>query len=102
MARLTRTARAEEDLIEIWTWVAADSPSAADRLLDRIDEICWRLAETPGLGAARPDLAEGLRYFVTGSHLVIYRLAPGGVEIVRIVHGARDLPDLFRRAPRDD
>lgn len=102
MARFTRTARAEEDLIEIWTWVAADSPSAADRLLDRIDEVCGRLAEMPALGAARPDLAEGPRYFVTGSHLVIYRVAPGGVEIVRVVHGARDLPDLFRRAPSDD
>jgi plasmid stabilization system protein ParE len=36
--RVTRTARAEQDLIEIWTYIAADNPRAADRLLDRIDE----------------------------------------------------------------
>ena len=96
MARFIRTARAEEDLIEIWTWVARDSLTAADRLLDRIDEVCGRLAENPLMGPARPDLAEGLRYFVAGSYLVIYREAAAGVEIVRIIHGARDLPNLFR------
>ena len=98
MARLTRTRRAEEDLIEIWTHVAADNPAAADRLLDRIEAVCGLLAENLGLGPARPDLAEGLRYFVAGSYLAIYRQISGGVEIVRVVHGARHLPDLFREA----
>ena len=98
MARFTRTAQTEEDLIEIWTHIAADNLAAADRVLDRIDEVCERLAGNPRLGPARPDLAEGLRYFVAGSYLVIYREAPGGVEIVRVVHGARHLPDLFRDA----
>jgi hypothetical protein len=35
--RLRRTARAEEDLIEIWTYIARDNPKAADRLLDQLD-----------------------------------------------------------------
>lgn len=53
----------------------------------------WRTT----LGSApRPDLAEGLRYFVVGGYLVVYRQVAGGVEIVRVVHGARHLPDLFR------
>jgi toxin ParE1/3/4 len=98
LARFTRTAQAEEDLIDVWTYVAKDNLGAADRVLDRIDEVCARLAENPRLGPARPDLAERLRYFVAGSYLVIYREAPGGVEIVRVVHGARRLPDLFREA----
>ena len=95
MARYTRTARCEEDLIDIWTYVARDSLAAADRLLDQIDEVCERLTEFPGMGAARPDLAEQLRYFVTGPYLVLYRVAASGVEIVRVAHGARDLPGLF-------
>ena len=98
MARFRRTARAEEDLIEIWTYIARDNLAAADRVLDKIDEVCGLAAEHPALGPARPDLAEGLRYFVTGGYLVIYRKAPGGVEIVRVVHGARHLPSLFRDA----
>jgi len=96
VAKFTRTARAEEDLIEIWNCIAPESLTAADRVLDRIDTVCGHLAENPRMGPARPDLAEGLRYFVSGSYLVVYREAPGGVEIVRVVHGARHLPDLFR------
>jgi toxin ParE1/3/4 len=95
VATFTRTARAEEDLIEIWNYIAPDNLVAADRVLDRIETVCERLAENPRMGPARPDLAQGLRYFVSGSYLVIYREAPGGVEIVRVVHGARHLPDLF-------
>jgi toxin ParE1/3/4 len=95
VATFTRTARAEEDLIEIWNYIAPDNLVAADRVLDRIETVCERLAENPRMGPARPDLAQGLRYFVSGSYLVIYREAPGGVEIVRVVHGARRLPDLF-------
>ena len=76
--------------------IAPESLTAADRVLDRIDTVCEHLADNPRMGPARPDLAEGLRYFVSGSYLIVYREAPGGVEIVRVVHGARHLPDLFR------
>ncbi|MGH7024267.1 MAG: type II toxin-antitoxin system RelE/ParE family toxin [Caulobacteraceae bacterium] len=96
MARFTRTARAEQDLIEIWTYIARDNLTAADRLLDRIDDVCATLAEFPNMGEARPDLAEQLRYFVAGAYLVLYREVSGGVEIVRVVHGARNLPGLLR------
>ena len=50
MARFTRRAQAEEDLIDIWSYIAEDSPQAADRLLDKIDEACARLADHPRLG----------------------------------------------------
>ncbi len=96
MARYIRTARAEEDLIKIWTYIAQDNFTAADQLLDRIDDVCERLAEFPGMGAARPDLAQRLRYSAIGTYLVLYLETPGGVEIVRVVRGARNLPDLFR------
>lgn len=95
MAHFKRTALAEDDLIDIWTYIAQDNPSAADALLDRIDLACQRLAEHPGMGPARPDLAPALRYFVVGRYLILYREMPGGVEIVRVVHGARHLPDLL-------
>ncbi|HEY3813560.1 MAG TPA: type II toxin-antitoxin system RelE/ParE family toxin [Caulobacteraceae bacterium] len=95
MATFTRSARAEEDLIDIWTFIAQDSLTAADQVLDRIDEVCTRLAEQPRMGRSRNDLADGLRYFITGAYLVLYRVAGGGVQIVRVVHGARDLPSLF-------
>ncbi|MBD2772952.1 type II toxin-antitoxin system RelE/ParE family toxin [Iningainema tapete] len=95
MGCFTRTAKTEEDLIEIWTYIAADNPAAADRLLDQIDAKCQMLADNPGLGQARPDIAPQLRYFPVGRYLILYRVISEGIEVVRIVHGARHLPDLF-------
>lgn len=95
MARFTRTAQAEEDLIEIWTYVAADNVDAADRLLDRIDDVCGQLAENPRMAPLREDLSKELRALVVGRYLLLYRERSFGAEIVRVVHGARHLPDLF-------
>ena len=53
------------------------------------------LSSYPELGPARPDLAPGLRYFISGQHLILYQQFEDGVEIVRVVHGARHLPDLI-------
>ncbi|BAT56709.1 hypothetical protein NOS3756_57210 (plasmid) [Nostoc sp. NIES-3756] len=94
MGRLIRTAKAEEDLIEIWMYIAVENPEAADRLLDQIEAKCQMLADKPGLGQARPDIAPELRYFPVGRYLILYRELIDGVEIVRVVHGARHLPDI--------
>ena len=59
--RLRRTARAEEDLIDIWAYVARDNPAAADRLLDLLDEKSQALARTPQIGMAREDGYQLLR-----------------------------------------
>lgn len=93
--RLRRTARAEEDLIEIWAYIARDNPKAADRLLDRLDRKSIALAKTPYLGMARNDIAEGVRHFPVGNYLILYRAHDDGVEVVRYVHGRRHLHDLI-------
>lgn len=90
-----RTAQAEEDLIALWLYIATENPQAADKQLDRIEAVFGVLADHPGIGAARPDLAPELRYYVVGSYLILYQAIADGVEIVRVVHGARYLPDLI-------
>ena len=95
MARFRRTAEAERDLLSIWRYIAEDNPTAATRLLLSIDEKCALLADNPRLGPARPDIAPDLRYFTVGSYLILYREAPDGVEIVRVLHGARNLSAIF-------
>jgi toxin ParE1/3/4 len=92
--RLRRTARAEEDLIEIWAYIARDNPPAADRLLDLLDEKSRMLAQDPKLGAARDDIAPGVRHFPVGNYLILYRDIGDGVEIMRYVHGMRLLRNL--------
>ncbi|MFO1048733.1 MAG: type II toxin-antitoxin system RelE/ParE family toxin [Geminicoccaceae bacterium] len=93
MRRVVRSPRASEDLIELWTHIAADNPSAADRMLDRIEAKLRLLAATPKLGPARPDIAEGLRLFPIKRYVVLYRELPDGIEVVRVVHGMRRLDE---------
>jgi toxin ParE1/3/4 len=92
---LRRTRQAEEDLVGIWIYIAADNPGAADRLLDEIESKAQLLAVNPELGQARPDIADELRYLPVGRYLILYRVIDRGIEIVRVVHGARRLEDLF-------
>lgn len=89
-----RTARAEEDLIEIWTYITQDNPLAANRLLDMLDEKSRELADNPSLGVERPDIAPAVRSRRVGSYLILYRECDGGAEVVRYAHGARRLQDL--------
>jgi len=96
MAQVKTTPRAKADLLDIWLFIAEDNVEAADRLLDRIDGVCRQLSDNPALGPARPDLRPDFRYFHVGRYLVLYRIVPGGVEIVRVVHGARDLAKVMR------
>jgi toxin ParE1/3/4 len=95
MAGIHRTAQAEEDLIEIWTYIAQDNINAADSVLDDIEARFLALAAHPLMGPLRPDIAPELRYFVSGKYLILYRTVPDGIQIVRVVHGARDLSNLF-------
>ena len=95
MAIIQRTAQVEEDLIELWLYIAQDNPAAADLVLDDIEAGFQHLAANPLMGRLRPDIAPELRYFVTGRYLILYRTVPDGIQVIRVIHGARDLPNLF-------
>jgi toxin ParE1/3/4 len=90
-----RSILAEEDSREIWRYIATDNPAAADRLLRKIDAKLESYAEQPRMGTPRDTLAPGLRSFPVGSYLVFYRVVPEGIEVARILHGARDLKELL-------
>jgi toxin ParE1/3/4 len=83
------------DLIEIWDYISTDNPNAADKLVLAIDEKCNPLARQPEIGRIRPDLGSDIRSFAHRRYLILYRIVADGVEIIRVVHGARNLLDLF-------
>lgn len=95
MASFELTAQAEEDLIDLWLYIAQDNPGAADRLLDEIEEKFPLLAGNPQLGQARPDIAEECRHLPVSNYLILYRIIPAGVQIVRVIQGSRRLNNLF-------
>jgi toxin ParE1/3/4 len=82
---------ARRDLIEIWSYIAKDSEDAADGVLDRLQEYFFLLARSPMMGRRRDDLRSGYRSVIAQSYVVLYRVVDKDVEIVRVIHGKRDL-----------
>jgi len=82
-------------LIEIGVRIAMDDPAAADRWFDLIEQKCQLLATMPGMGRDRKDLHPNLRSFPAGDYLIFYRPEKQGIVIIRVLHGARDIPALF-------
>lgn len=64
-------------------------------MLDELEDKSVLLADQPRLGPSRPDIAPELRYFPVGSYLILYRIIEGGIEVVRVVHGARRLASII-------
>jgi toxin ParE1/3/4 len=95
---IVRNARAEDDLIAIWLHAARDSEVAADRLLDRFDARWQQLATYPFSRAPRDDIAPGIRHLVVGDYLTLYGVGDDMIEIIRVLHGKRNIEadDLAR------
>ena len=100
MRKITRKPQAKRDLFDIWDYIAEDNLIAADRVIDSLEEKIRYLADNPRLCPARPDIAHGIRYLPVGSYLIFFREIEDGVDIVRVVHGARNIEALFD-APDD-
>lgn len=92
---------AEEDLTEAYLYIGADSLAAAERLLDAVEDAVQFLLENPGAGRKREFLsprAQGVQsWLVKGfqAYLIFYRVAGEDLEVVRFIHGARDIPRLL-------
>ena len=96
--RLSRGA--EDDLEEAWTFTARRwAPEQADNLLDEIEGAFRLLLRFPGLGRLRDELSPGLRSFPVSGFVVFYRGSEGLLDVVRVLHGARDASALFERDP---
>ncbi|MGB7070669.1 MAG: type II toxin-antitoxin system RelE/ParE family toxin [Pyrinomonadaceae bacterium] len=95
MARYIVTREAEDDIDQILGYIAADNFDASLRLYDRLLELFEILAENPRAGRERSELKEGMRSFPEGSYLIFYRTWAGTVSITRVLHGTRDLDELF-------
>lgn len=88
---IARSRQCDEDLLEIWLYVALDDPAAADRMIDRIERRWTQLIDQPFSGTAREDIGRDVRQLVAGSYLVLYRVGDDRIDIVRVLHGRRDL-----------
>lgn len=99
MPRILRSEPAKRDAAQIWEYIARDNSDAADRLLDRFDQALELIVNVPMMGRPRDALFPGLRSFRVGNYLLFYRTIAEGIELIRVLHGARDLPQHFKPEP---
>jgi toxin ParE1/3/4 len=95
MPSLVIRPKALEDLVEVWAYIAEDSPRQADAFAAAIDREIRGLARRPLIGRARPELLTDLRSLPFGRYVIFYLPRKRGIEVVRVLHGARDLKPLF-------
>ena len=90
---------ARRDLLDAIRWIAYDNPTAARALRSSVAKTAANVGTYPHFGVSRPDLAEPPYRFVvmTGfPYVIVYNADRRPPLIVRILHGARDLPELLR------
>ena len=95
MSNYIITPQAEKDIDEILLFIAADNLEAAIAFNERLTNRFEFLADNAKSGRERPELKQDLRSFPEGNYLVFYREWAGIVAIVRVLHGARDLDEIF-------
>jgi len=93
--------QAQDDIVAIARYIAKDSPAAAERFIRATEETCEQLATLPRSGAKRTfrnQALAGIRMMPVREFeacLAFYLPDNDGIDVVRIIHGARDLPRLF-------
>jgi plasmid stabilization system protein ParE len=87
---------ARANLFSIWEFIAGDSIDAADSVTEEIEKWFGRLAEMPGMGHFLENVMDRhFKFWRVHSYLICYRWDVLPIQIVAVVHGARDLDAFF-------
>jgi addiction module RelE/StbE family toxin len=89
--KLVFTDEAKADLVQIGDWIAKDNPLRAVTFVDELEECCRQLTSMPKAYQLVPRLeALGVRRVPHGDYLIFYRVIDDTVEVIHVLHGARD------------
>lgn len=95
MLHLVILPAAQADLIEIGDFIALDNPTRAVTFVNEIEAKLIQIAERPDSFPLREELQKGLRSAKYGRYLIFFQKYGDQLRIVRVLHGARDLPRLL-------
>jgi toxin ParE1/3/4 len=96
----------DDDLVELADWLSDINTTLADRFLDSTEQTLRWLVEFPGVGSPKSfdshELGDVRTWFVKGfpNHLIYYQIVTDGIEVLAILHGARDAEPILRRRVR--
>jgi toxin ParE1/3/4 len=88
------TQNAAEHLVNIYEYIALNSPTYAKRMVDKITRRSEQIADHPFSGRKVPEYdAEDIRELIEKPYRIIYRIKPDRIDVVAVIHGSRLLPD---------
>jgi len=96
MSKLRVSRDATADLDEIWLHIANRGGVEAQRYINHLTGKFDIIASMPGVGRERNELKIGIRSHAVDDYIVYYRHKKGLATILHVVHGARDVTELFR------
>lgn len=99
MMQVVFTPEAREDLRDIALKIAEHNPVRAFTYVDELDARAQRIGQFPHAAPPRPQWSDGVRIAVHGRYITVYRVCDEAVQVLRVVHGARDLDALFADEP---
>lgn len=99
MRRYLLTDEAKGDLSEIRSYLKREAgPHVAKSVLKKLREAFLLLGRTPGIGHIRDDLTEEpLKFWAVFSYLIVYDAAKRPIEIIRVLHGRRDVAAILEK-----
>jgi toxin ParE1/3/4 len=95
VGRVIKSSEASNDLLEIWDYIADSSETAADRMLDEINQKLRLLSDFPHMGRERTEIDLGVRSFTVKNYVIFYAAMDDGIEVIRVIRGARDIENIF-------
>ena len=94
--RVHWTENAIGHLVNIYEYIAINSPTYGRRMVDRIPRRSEQIAEQPLSGRKVPEYeSEDIRELIETPYRIIYRIKPDQIDVLAVIHGARLLPDEF-------
>lgn len=95
MARIILSKLAVSDLEDIWNYISEYNPDAANAMLRGLAKTFRLLSENAEIGRNRPELFVNLRSLPHKNYVIFYFPSEDGVEIYRVLHGSRDIEEVF-------
>ena len=101
MSEVNKKPQVIRDLLELATYIAEDNLDISDRFLAAAEQTFKQLSKMPEMGKTygftHPKLANVRQQVIKGfkNYLVFYRLVDSKVEIIRVIHGARDIAAIL-------
>jgi toxin ParE1/3/4 len=96
MAEILLSAKARSDLKNIYNYIAdRSSEGQASKFLKTLERSMQQLGRSPGIGTRRDYLAPDLLGFPEGNYIIFYQATDKGIRIIRVLHGRRDIDNLF-------